>query len=119
MKRIARLLSLAIASFFCTSSTASALFRDGWWFFKFEDTTGAALQPLNIGIDPGDGSGFSFTTLPDSDGDGMIQLPRVPNGGGLVLGVDVNHQNPCCDDIWDLVGSTMSGGTGRRSTTRC
>ena len=112
MKPIARLLLLAIVSLFWTFSTASAQFSDGWWFLKFEDTTGAALQPLNVGIDPGDGSGFSFFTLPDDNGDGVIHLPPVPNNGGLVLGVDVHNQNPCCDDIWDLAGSTMSGGTG-------
>ena len=112
MKSIARIFLLAIVSFSWTFSTASAQTSDGWWFLKFEDTTGAALQPLNIGIDLGDGSGFSFLTLPDDDGDGMIHLPPVPNNGGLVLDVNVHNQNPCCDDIWDLVGSTMSGGTG-------
>jgi hypothetical protein len=110
MKPIARLLLLAIASFFWTASTASAQTSDGWWFLKFEDTTGAALQPLNIGIDPGDGSGFSFSTLPDDDGDGVIQLPPLPNGGGLAMGVDVDGEVGC--DIWIITGGDATGGTG-------
>lgn len=109
MKPIARLLLLAIASFFWTASTASAQTSDGWWFLKFEDTTGAALQPLNIGIDPGDGSGFSFSTLPDDDGDGVIQLPPLPNGGGLAMGVDVDGEVGC--DIWIITGGDATGGT--------
>jgi hypothetical protein len=112
MKPIAGFLLLATASFFWTISTASAQFNDGWWFLNFEDTTGAALQPLSVGIDARDGRGFGFVTLPDDDGDGVIHLPPVPNGGGLVLGVNVPNQNPCCDDIWDLAGSTMSGRAG-------
>jgi hypothetical protein len=70
------------------------------------------LQPLNVGIDAREGRGFGFVTVADDDGDGVIELPPVPNGGGLALGVDVDNQNPCCDDIWDLAGSTMSGSTG-------
>jgi hypothetical protein len=112
MKPIAGFLLFAIGLIFTMASTASAQWDDGYWLLKFEDTTGAALQPLNVGIDPGDGSGFGFLTLPDDDGDGVIHLPPVPNNGGLVLGVDVHNQNPCCDDIWDLAGNTMSGGTG-------
>jgi hypothetical protein len=119
MKPIARLLLLAIASFFWTASTASAQTSDGWWFLKFEDTTGAALQPLNIGIDPGDGSGFSFSTLPDDDGDGVIQLPPLPNGGGLAMGVDVDaevvetqtHGGIQTCDIWIVIGGGATGGT--------
>jgi hypothetical protein len=120
MKPIAGLLFLAIASFLWTASIASAQTSDGWWFLEFKDTTGAALQPLNIGIDPGDGSGFGFLTLPDDDGDGVIHLPPVPNNGGLVLGVDVDagvvqtqtHGGVHGCDIWHFTGTSMSGGTG-------
>ena len=86
-------------------SAAHAQWDDGYWLLKFEDTTGAALQPLHIGIDPGDGSGFSFLTLPDDDGDGVIHLPRVPNGRGLALGVDVDGEVGC--DIWDIIGTQV------------
>ncbi len=105
MKSIARIFLLAIVSFSWTFSTASAQTSDGWWFLKFEDTTGAALQPLNIGIDLGDGSGFSFLTLPDDDGDGMIHLPPVPNGGRLALGVDADGEVGC--DIWEILGTQV------------
>jgi hypothetical protein len=110
MKPIAGVLLFAIGLIFTTASTASAQTSDGWWFLKFEDTTGAALQPLNIGIDPGDGSGFSFSTLPDDDGDGVIQLPPLPNGGGLAMGVDVDGEVGC--DIWIITGGDATGGTG-------
>jgi hypothetical protein len=108
MKPIAGFLLLATASFFWTISTASAQFDDGWWFLNFEDTTGAALQPLSVGIDARDGRGFGFVTIADDDGDGAIHLPRVPDNSRLAFGVDADTEVGC--DIWDLAVGTMSGG---------
>jgi hypothetical protein len=102
MKPMTRLLLFAIGSFFCTCSIASAQTSDGWWFLDFQDTSGAALQPLNIGIDARDGRGFGFVIVADDDGDGVIHLPPVPNGGGLVMGVDVDT---------DVVQTQTHGGT--------
>jgi hypothetical protein len=119
MKSIAGLLLLAIISLFWTSSTASAQFDDGWWFLEFKDTTGAALQPLNVGIDARDGRGFGFVTVADDDGDGVIHLPPLPNGGGLAMGVDVDgevvetqtHGGIQTCDIWIVTGGGATGGT--------
>ncbi len=41
--------------------------------------------PLTVGVD--DGSGFSFATLSDDDGDGLIELPPVPVPSRLALRV--------------------------------
>jgi hypothetical protein len=114
MKSIAGLLLLAIISLFWTSSTASAQFDDGWWFLEFKDTTGAALQPLNVGIDAREGRGFGFVTVADDDGDGVIHLPRVPVGGRLAIGgADANGDVGC--DLWDLVGAQVYGTTIQKS----
>jgi hypothetical protein len=60
-----------------------------------------------VGMDLGDGRGFGFVTFSDGDNDGMIQLPDLPIGGRLALGV----QHAGCGDcglIWDLSGTEVS-----------
>jgi hypothetical protein len=63
--------------------------------------------PLMAGVD--DGAGFSFATLTDDDGDGLIELPPGPVPGGLALGVTpAAGQIPGCD-IWDFSSNGVSG----------
>jgi hypothetical protein len=62
------------------------------------------LLPLSVGIDLGDGSGFSFSTLSDDDNDGVIRLPDLPIGGRLALGVPHAVTDPDCL-IWDFTGT--------------
>jgi hypothetical protein len=55
-----------------------------------------------------DGSGFLFATLMDDDGDGLIELPRVPVPGRLALGVTpAGGALPGCD-IWDFQSNGVS-----------
>jgi hypothetical protein len=68
------------------------------------------LSPSSVGIDLGDGSGFSFFTLSDDDNDGMIRLPDLPLGGRLALGVQHAGSDPGCL-IWDLIGTGVSAGS--------
>ena len=66
----------------------------------------APAQPLTVGVD--DGSGFSFSTLTDDDGDGFIELPRGPVPGSLALGVSPTADRlPGCD-IWDFTSNVVS-----------
>jgi len=66
----------------------------------------APALPLTVGVD--DGSGFVFDTLTDDDGDGLIELPRVPIPGRLALGVTPSVGSvPGCD-IWDLMGGVVT-----------
>jgi hypothetical protein len=66
----------------------------------------APSLPLVVGID--DGSGFLFATLMDDDGDGLIELPRVPVPGRLALGATpVGGALPGCD-IWDFSSNSVS-----------
>jgi hypothetical protein len=111
MRRIFVVVFLLICSSVSMTSSASATWDDGYWFLEFKDATGAALKPLNIGIDAGDGSGFKFSMLPDDDGDGVIHLPPLPDGGGLALGVSVDDDDD--DDIFDLLGPGVHGGNPR------
>ncbi|MCI0332783.1 MAG: hypothetical protein L0228_06130, partial [Planctomycetes bacterium] len=62
--------------------------------------------PLTVGVD--DGSGFSFATLADDDGDGLVELPRGPVPGRLALGVTpaAGHIPGC--DIWDFTSNGVS-----------
>ena len=62
--------------------------------------------PLRVGVDLGDGSGFSFQTLADDNGDGVIHLPLVPVGGRLAIGgTDAGGEVGC--DLWDLTGTDL------------
>jgi hypothetical protein len=73
------------------------------------------LLPLSVGIDLGDGSGFSFSTLSDDDNDGTIQLPELPIGGRLALGVQHAGNNPVVDPgcvIWDYAGDGVVNAPG-------
>jgi hypothetical protein len=66
----------------------------------------APSLPLTVGVD--DGSGFSFATLMDNDGDGRVELPRVPVPGRLALGVTpAGGALPGCD-IWDFASNTVT-----------
>jgi hypothetical protein len=110
MKPINGLLPLAIALFFSTSSTASAKFSDGYWFLDFDSGASSTAPSLRVGVDLGDGGGFSFQTLLDENGDGVIHLPRVPVGGRLAIGrTDAGGEVGC--DLWDLTGTDLVGGT--------
>jgi len=122
MKSLSLLVVLALGLLLVPHSAARSQWDDGYWFLKFENTTGAALQPLNVGIDARDGRGFGFVTIADDDGDGVIQLPPLPNGGGLALGVDVGgevvdtetHGGEHGCDIWIITGGDATGGTAAR-----
>jgi hypothetical protein len=65
------------------------------------------VSPLSVGIDSGDGSGFSFFPLSDDDNDGMIRLPDLPLGGRLALGVPHAVTDPCCL-IWQFSGTEVA-----------
>jgi len=69
------------------------------------------LSSLSVGVDSGDGSGFSFFTLSDDDNDGMIRLPDLPIGGRLALGFPQGGGGTTSDPgclIWDLIGSEVA-----------
>ena len=81
-------------------------------FLDFDSGTSSTAPPLRVGVDLGDGSGFSFQTLVDDNGDGVIHLPRVPVGGRLALGVQHAGGEVGCD-LWDLssTDTVIVGGT--------
>jgi hypothetical protein len=66
-----------------------------------------------VGMDFGDGSGFSFSTLSDDDNDGMFRLPDLPIGGRLALGVQQGVTDPDCL-IWDYVGDSVGNAPGSK-----
>jgi hypothetical protein len=110
LKSRCMLVVLSLALLLFPGTAARAGWDDGWWFLDFDSGTSSTSPPLRVGVDLGDGNGFSFQTLVDDNGDGTIHLPRIPVGGRLALGVEHAGAEIGCD-IWDLVGSTVSGGT--------
>ena len=110
MKSRHTLVVLSLGLLLVSSPAALAGWDDGWWFLDFDSGTSSTAPPLRVGVDLGDGSGFSFQTLVDDNGDGVIHLPRVPVGGRLAIGgADANGDVGC--DLWDLVGAQVYGTT--------
>jgi hypothetical protein len=107
MKSLSTITAFSLTFCLVSHSAARAQWDDGYWELDFNSRSGDALNPLVVGIDSG--KGFGFIVVSDDDHDGVNHLPPVPNNGGLALGVDADGEVGC--DIWDLVGSTMSGGT--------
>lgn len=93
------------------SAPARAGWDDGYWHLEFKSGTSSTAAPVRVGVDLGDGAGFSFQTILDDDGDGVIPLPLVPVGGRLALGVDDAGGGVTGCDIWDLLGPDVQGGT--------
>lgn len=86
-----RLLSIIAAASLGISLVSHSFASDPYWdgvvILDESVPGGTALNPLSVGIDLGDGSGFSFLTLTDPNAEGMIQLPPLPVGGQLAVGV--------------------------------
>ncbi len=110
MKSLSTLLVLKLCLLLAPLPAAHAQWDDGYWLLNFDNGTSSTAPPLRVGVDLGDGSGFSFQTLADDNGDGAIHLPRVPVGGGLALGVTHAGGEVTCD-LWDLVGAQPTGTT--------
>jgi len=69
------------------------------------------LPPLSLTFGVAEpGKGFGFVTVSDGNNDGIIQLPLVPVGSRLALGVDFGDGVEDCD-IYDLVGPGILGGS--------
>jgi hypothetical protein len=88
-------------------ATPTATAQGLLYFHLFIDQPAPAL-PLTYGID--DGGGFVFGTLTDDNGDGRIELPRLPFAGRLALGIPdaaggvVNNVfTPWTYDTWPTV----------------
>ncbi len=65
--------------------------------------------PLSIAVGVAEpGQGFGFVTMNDGDANGIIELPPVPVGSRLALGVPQSDGEVDCD-IWDLIGSGVVG----------
>ncbi len=65
--------------------------------------------PLSIAVGVAEpGQGFGFVTMNDDNEDGIIELPLVPVGSRLALGVGQSDGEEDCD-IWDLIGSGVVG----------
>jgi hypothetical protein len=110
MKSFSLLVVLTLGLLLVPHSAARAQWDDGWWFLDFDSGASSPAAPLRVGVDLGDGGGFSFQTIPDHDGDGVIPLPRVPDGGRLALGgTDAGGEVGC--DIWIVTGGDATGGT--------
>ena len=110
MKSRHTLVVLSLGLLLVSSSAALAGWDDGWWFLDFDSGTSSTAPPLRVGVDLGDGSGFSFQTLVDDNGDGVIHLPRVPVGGRLAIG-GTNAGGEVGCDLWDLLGTDVVIGT--------
>jgi hypothetical protein len=112
MKSFSVLVVLTLGLLLESHSAARAQWDDGYWFLDFDSGTSSTASPLRVGVDLGDGSGFSFQTLLDHNGDGAIHLPRVPVGGRLALG-GTNAGGEVGCDLWDLTSTdtVIVGGT--------
>ena len=110
MKSLSMLVVLTLCLLLAPHPAAHAQWDDGYWSLNFDSGTSSTAAPLRVGVDLGDGSGFSFQTIPDHNGDGVIRLPRVPVGGRLALGVQHAGGEVGCD-LWDLTGTDAVGGT--------
>ena len=103
MKRLAVFMCATMAAGFLPTGTAA----QGILVYQVIFEQPAPALPLTVGVD--DGSGFSFATLTDDDGDGLVELPRVPVPGRLALGVGpAADRLPGCD-IWDFSSGTVHG----------
>ena len=110
MKSLSMLVALTLGLLLAPHSAARAEWDDGYWFLDFDSRTSSPAPPLRVGVDLGDGGGFSFQTIPDHNGDGVIHLPRVPVGGRLAIGgTDAGGEVGC--DLWDIIGTQVVGGT--------
>jgi hypothetical protein len=105
--RIAHAALIAFGVMSVLTSAATAQLIDNLDIFIIPTSNPA--PSLNFGLD--DGNGFIFGTLTDDDGDGLIQLPRVPIPGRLALDITPTAGGvPGCD-IWDF----MSNGVQKAS----
>ncbi len=112
MKSFSTIAAFTVGICLVLHSAARAGWEDGWWYLDFNSGTSSTAAPLRVGVDQGDGGGFTFQTLVDVNGDGVIHLRRVPVGGRLAIGaVDADGEVLKGCDIWDLAGSTISGST--------
>ena len=110
MKSRRTLVVLSLSLLFVFGSLARAEWDDGWWSLDFDSGMSSTAAPLRVGVDLGDGNGFSFQTLADDNGDGVIHLPRVPVGGRLAIGgADAGEVVGC--DLWDIIGTQVTVGT--------
>lgn len=104
------LVVLCLGLFLVFSPAAHAQWDDGYWFLDFDSGTSTTAPPIRVGVDLGDGGGFTFQTILDHNGDGVIHLPRVPVGGRLAIGgTDAGGEVGC--DLWDLLGTEVVVGT--------
>jgi hypothetical protein len=110
MKSLSMLVVLTLCLLLAPHPAARAQWDDGYWSLHFDSGTSSTAPPFRVGVDLGDGSGFSFQTIPDHNGDGVIPLPPVPVGGRLALGVQHAGGEVGCD-LWDLTGTDAVGGT--------
>jgi hypothetical protein len=72
--------------------------------------------PLSIAVGVAEpGKGFGFVTMNDDNADGILELPLIPVGSRLALGVPQSSGEEDCD-IYVLVGSGVvgSGGVGEQ-----
>ena len=103
-----RLAPLALLLSFFTNgqssfAQSSTLPRVGWEVIV--EFSGGG--PVAVGVaEPG--RGFGFVTMNDDSHDGIIELPLVPVGSRLALGVGQSDGEVDCD-IWDLIGSGVVG----------
>jgi hypothetical protein len=108
------LVVLSLGLLLVTGPAARAQWDDGYWFLDFDSGTSSTTAPLRVGVDFGDGGGFSFQTLLDQNGDGVIHLPRVPVGGRLAIGrvsPTAGSIDPAGDVDWFTTQLILPSGT--------
>jgi hypothetical protein len=104
--RLARATLIAFGVLFASTATVAAQVLPGLYHYRVVVADEAGNASLMVGVD--DSSGFSFATLTDDDGDGLIELPPAPVPGRLALGATpAAGRLPGCD-IWDFQSNGVS-----------
>jgi hypothetical protein len=104
--RLARATLIAFGVLFVSTAIVAAQVLPGLYHYRVVVADEAGNASLMVGVD--DGTGFSFETLTDDDGDGLVELPRGPVPGRLALGVaPAADRLPGCD-IWDFTSNVVT-----------
>jgi hypothetical protein len=110
MKRvlIAALTTISLVAGVASSRNAAAQYTAVKVFLIVGDLEPEA-PPLSLTVGVAEpGQGFGFVTMNDDNNDGIIELPLVPVGSRLALGVGQSDGDVDCD-IYDFIGPGVVG----------